>query len=392
MPSSQDFILSVEQLRARQGGKWRRFPPDVVPAPVADMDFAVATAVQDAIARLAAHNDYGYGAAEDPHRVANAFARRMRDRHGWDVDADLVACTSDVLQGMVAAILAFTERGAGIVVQTPIYPPFLAAVESTGRRLVENRLTDEGARFVVDADGLRRAIDPGTRMILLCNPHNPTGRVLARPELEAIAQVALEHDLVVVSDEIHADLVHAGSSAHIPIAKLGPEVAERTITLTSATKAFNIAGLRCAVAAFGSARLLERFRAAIPDQLLSSPNRFGVEATVAAWSHGDEWLARVTGLLLRNRDRVAETVAEVRGITHHPPEATYLAWLDCNPLRLPAASPYEFFLECARVGLVDGADFGEPGRGWVRLNFATSPEILDEVLDRMVRAVDEVAG
>lgn len=380
-----DFLLTLDQLRARHGGKWRRYPPDVLPAFVADMDFSVAAAVQEVIANLVARSDYGYGQLEDGQRVANAFARRMQARYGWDVDPELVLCMIDVVQAVMGAIAALTAPGDGVVVQTPIYPPFLMAISTMQRRLVENRLVDDGERFVLDVDGLRSAIDAGTRMILLCNPHNPTGRVLTRDELLAIARVAEEHDLIIVSDEIHSDILYA-PARHIPIATLGADVAARTVTLTSATKAFNIAGLRCSVAAFGSAALRDRFTAAFPDHLLGRPNRFGVEATITAWADGDAWLEEVLAYLERNRRRVAEKVCAA-GMRHHCPEGTYLAWLDCTGLRLPGASPYEFFLERAKVGLSDGADFGEAGRGCVRLNFATSAEILDEILERMVNAL-----
>lgn len=380
-----DFLLTAEQLSSREGVKWRRHPADVLPAFVADMDFAVAPAIRDVLERLVARNDFGYGRMEDTERVANAFARRMRERYGWEVDAELVLCPIDVVQAIIAALVALTEPDDGVVVQTPVYPPFLMGVESTHRRLIENPLVDDRSRFVVDVAGLRSAVDARTRMILLCNPHNPTGRVFTRAELEAIAAVALEHDLVIVSDEIHSELLYP-PARHIPIATLGPEVAARTVTLTSATKAFNIAGLRCSIAAFGSAALRDRFVARIPDHLLGRPNRFGVEATITAWTEGDDWLTGVLAYLDGNRRRVADVVCAA-GIRHHSPEGTYLAWLDCNALGLPGASPYEFFLERAKVGLSDGADFGPPGRGCVRLNFATSAEILERILDRMTSAL-----
>lgn len=381
----EDFLLTVEQLRAREGVKWRRYPPEVLPAFVADMDFAVAPAVREVIERLVERNDFGYGQMEDGERVARAFARRMQARYGWDVDPELIFCPVDVVQGIVAVIAALTAPGDGVVAQTPVYPPFLGAVKNTGRRLVENPLVDDGDRLVVDSDGLRSAVDAGTRMILLCNPHNPTGRVLTRGELEAIAAVALERNLTIVSDEIHSELLYP-PARHIPIASLGPDVAARTVTLTSATKSFNIAGLRCSVAAFGSAALRDRFVAGIPDHLLGRPNRFGVEATITSWAHGDEWLQRVLGYLELNRRRVADTVCAA-GIRHHPPEGTYLAWLDCTTLGLPGGSPYEFFLERAKVGLSDGAEFGSPGTGCVRLNFATSAQVLERILDRMTSAL-----
>src|SRR5207237_3166767 len=218
--------------------------------------------------------------------------------------------------------------------------------------------------------GLRELIDADTPLLLVCNPHNPTGRVFARPELEAIAAIVVERNLVVVADEVHADLAYPGST-HIPFASLGPEVAARTVTITSATKAYNIPGLRCGLMHFGSTALREKFRMRVPDRLLGKVNRFGMEATVAAWSDSSDWFQQVMDVLQRNRERVGRFIAaELPAVRHYSPEAGYLAWLDCRELEL-ARPPQQFFLERARVALNDGAEFGTPGQGHVRLNFAT---------------------
>ena len=286
---------------------------------------------------------------------------------------------------MYVALQQFTEQGDGVVIQTPIYPPFLGAVGEMERRVVENPLLEGEGGYRVDLDGLRQQADERTRMLMLCNPHNPTGRVMTRDELEGLAELALEQDWIVVSDEIHADLVHTGHH-HIPFATLSPEIAERTITLTSASKAFNIAGLRCAVAVFGGADVRKRF-IGFPRHLRGGLGSLGIEATRQAWSHAEPWLERVRAHLLSNRDFVAEFVrSELPGVRHHPPEATYLAWLDCRGLDL-APSPYEFFLNQAKVALSDGRAFGPPGEGFVRINFATSRGILTEALERMAKAL-----
>jgi cystathionine beta-lyase len=210
--------------------------------------------------------------------------------------------------------------------------------------------------------------------------------VFRRDELERLAEIALSHDLLVVADEIHGELVHAGHR-FVPIATLGPEVEARTLTLTAASKAFNIAGLRCAVGVFGSEELRKRFLE-VPRHLRGGLGALGIEATRAAWLHGEPWLEQVLRHLAANRERVARFVAErLPGIVHHPSEATYLAWLDCRTLGLEP-SPHEFFLERAKVGLSDGRTFGAAGEGFVRLNFATSRPILDEALERMARAVE----
>jgi cystathionine beta-lyase len=389
--------LSVEELRARRGVKWRRFPQDVLPSWVADLDFAVPDEVQAAIEAIVEKRDYGYGSGhgvrEGADGLAGAFAEYASAHFDWGghaVDPEGVLPVGDLIQGMYSPVYAFSEPGDGIVVQTPIYPPFLDTIATTGRRMVENRLADDGTKYALDVDGLRKVVDKNTRLLMVPNPHNPTGRAFTRAELQVMSEVAVEHDLIVVSDEIHSDLVYAGHQ-HIPFASLGPEVAARTITLTSATKGFNIPGLRCALMYFGSLDLKTRFHQRMPARLLGSPNIVGIDATVAAWRHGQPWLRQVMAILERNRKTLTEFLAkEMPGIKYRVPEATYLAWLDCRDLGL-STSPFEFFLERAKVGLMEGASFGEAGVGCVRLNFGTSPAILDQILARLAESVREVA-
>lgn len=381
-----DFIVTEAALRARRGNKWHKFAADVMPAWVADMDFAVAEPVQAAIARIVEQGDYGYPSRSGEETIAAAFADRMRARFGWEITTDLVHPVTEVVQCMNATALAFSEPGEGIALQTPIYPPFLNTVANTGRRLVENRLKDDGTRYVLDIENLRDVVDDTTRILMVCNPHNPTGRVFTRDELMALGTLAVERDLVIFCDEIHADLLYPGST-HIPMGTLSPEIAARTITATSATKGFNIAGLRCALLHFGSAELRDRFTRRVPFSLMGQVGITGTDATVAAWRHGQPWLDQVMRQLHANRDFVAQFVKEeMPGVHHYTPESTYLAWLDCRALDLPGG-PHEFFLSEAKVGLNDGATFGEAGRTCVRLNFATSEEILRKVLARMANAV-----
>jgi cysteine-S-conjugate beta-lyase len=380
----QDFLLSEAELRERGGGKWRRYPPDVLPAFVADMDLKVAPAVQAALARFVEHQDYGYGLPTDLDALYAAFAGWMSRRHGWSPDPALTVAMADVVQGVVATQVAYSAPGEGVIVQTPAYPPFLRTVASTGRRLVENPLVDSGERFEIDFDGLERAAAEA-RLLLFCSPHNPTGRVFERAELERVAEICGRHGVVIAADEIHADLVFPGAR-HIPMETVAPAL---TVTLTSATKSFNIPGARTAVAHFGSAELKARFDAAIPDFLLGRPGRFGVDATVAAWTAPEAWLDDLLAYLEANRQAVGVWAGATPGVRCHSPEATYLAWLDCRELMLDP-DPFHFFLEGAKVGLSDGADFGGPGAGCVRLNFGTSAEILDAILGRMSRALAQI--
>jgi cystathionine beta-lyase len=379
--------LERSLLRQRGGEKWTVYSEDVLPLWVADMDFPLAEPIRRLIQRSLDLGDLGYPMHPRPSELPEVFARRARERFGWSVDARRVELITDVVQGIYVALQQFSEEGEGAVVQTPIYPPFLSAIRELRRDLVENPLVASDGGYAVDLDGLRRVVDERTRLILLCNPHNPSGRAFRRDEVEGIAELALERDLVVVSDEIHADLVFPGCH-HIPFASLSPEVEARTVTLTSASKAFNIAGLRCAVAVFGSRELRERFLGC-PRHLRGGLGSLGLAATEAAWRHCQPWLDEVLAYLETNRKLLAEYVAaELPGVRCFRPEATYLAWLDCRDLDLQP-SPYEFFLSRAKVALSDGAAFGEPGRGFVRLNFATSRELLGEALGRMATALRE---
>lgn len=378
------LLLPIEAMRRRRGVKWGRHGGDVLPAWIADMDLGVPEPVQQAILRVVEGRDYGYPLRAGDDCLEAAFAHRMRERFGWEVDRELVLPVADLVQAIVASVVAFAGPGEGVVVQTPIYPPFLHAAANAGRRLVVAPLEDDGKRFGFDPERLAAVVDEGTRLVLVCNPHNPTGRVFSREELEAIGRLAVERDLVIVSDEVHCDLVYPGAR-HVPMATLGADVAARTVTLNSATKSFNIAGLRCAVLHLGSPALLERFRRAIPERLLGTVGVLGVDASVAGWREGQPWLDEVMGVLGANRDRVAAWAAGLApAVRHHPPEATYLAWLDCAGV---AEDPHRLFLEEARVALSAGADFGPGGETCVRLNFATSPHILDELLARMARVL-----
>ncbi len=388
-PSTPEWFdrCSVAELRQRRGAKWRKYGPDVLPAWVADMDFPPAPPVRAALDDLIVSGDLGYPWL-DPDPVAAAFADWSARRYGFALDPARIVSTTDVLQPLQAAIVAHSEPGDGVVIQTPIYPPFLKVLAMTGRELVDHPLGAAEDGYPLDIEGLERVIDARTRILLLCNPHNPSGRVFSRSELEALAAAAEAHDLVVISDEIHADLTY-GEARHIPFASLSPTVAARTITLTSATKSFNIAGLRLAVAVFGTPELQERY-SSIGRFLLGGANSAGVVATVAAWRHGEEWLDALVAYLDGNRALVNSFVAEhLPGVRAVAPEATYLAWLDARELVASGrtADPAAFFLEHARVGLNDGREFGRHGDGFVRLNFATSRSVLLEILERLATSL-----
>ncbi len=379
--------VTPDDLRRRQGRKWSRYPEGVIGAWIADMDVPLAPPVRAAIDAMLDEGDVGYPHEDAELRVADAFAERMEARYGWSPDPAMVVLTADLVQAVSLLLSAATEPGDGVILQTPIYPPFLTEVASLGRRLVANPLRRTDTTWEVDVDHLDEvAAAPDVGVLLLVNPHNPSGRVLRRDELAAIAEVAHRHDLVVISDEIHAELLHPGHE-HLPFASLDAATAERTVTLTSASKSFSIAGLRCALVHFGSPSLLASFRR-IPVHHTGHVNALGMQATVAAWQEGDDWLDAVRRALTVRRDRTTERLADLLPeVGHLAPEATYLHWIDARPLGLPGA-PAGWFLDRARVALNDGAAFGPGGEGHVRLNVAMSMSLLDEAIERMVTAVD----
>jgi len=380
--------LSLEQLRNRVSEKWNTYQgEDLIACWVAEMDFPIAAPIRASLTRALSTDDLGYAIGLRETGLADTFAERMTRRFDWQIDADRCEILSEVVQGLYIALDAYSEPGDGAIVQTPIYPPFLQSVEECGRRLVENRLVDGTRGFEIDFDALARSCDDRTRLLMLCHPHNPTGRVFTRGELERLAEFVLENDLVVVSDEIHSDLVFDHRD-FIPFGSLSPEVGKRTVTLNSASKAFNIPGLRTAVAHFGSADLQNRFNGCIPRHARGGIGLLGIQATLAAWRHSAPWLDRVRQHLQDNRDRACSFLERrCPGIRAPRPEATYLLWLDCTDLDLPQR-PAHYFLEHAKVVLSDGLAFGPGLERCARLNLATSGPILQEILDRIANAVD----
>ncbi len=382
--------LDIARLRARRGEKWATYPSDVLPLWVADMDFPVAEPIKQVLRHALENGDVGYPINPTPAGLPTVFAERMQERFGWSVDPGHVEVLTDVVQGLYIALQVYSKPGDGAVVQTPIYPPFLEAVHEIGRHLIVNELVCGNSGYEIDFDALRASINQGTRLLLISNPQNPTGRVFTRTELVQLAQLAIENHLVVVSDEIHADLVYPGHT-HIPFATLGPEVEAQTVTLISATKAFNIAGLRCALAAFGSEVLHDHFRE-VHQHMRGGLGSLGLHATEVAWRECQPWLDEAMAYLDGNRALVVQFLREhMPKIRHHPPEATYLAWLDCRPLQLDR-TPYWFFLKRAKVALSYGKHFGQGGKGFVRLNFATSRAILNEALERMAKALHDAGS
>jgi len=384
---ADDLDFDLERLRARRNRKWTHFPGDGLPAWIADMDFRTAPPIQIALQHLVADEDYGYPDrdGDTPDRaIATAFARHERLLHGWDPNPDLVQPLPDLVQGMFTTVLAYTEPGDGVVLPFPAYPPFQEAINETDRRLLPIHMLNDGQRWRLDEEHLRN-VARDARMIMVSNPHNPTGHVWKPAELQAIGGIALEYDLVIVSDEVHGLLTYPGYR-YLPMATVSPEVAAVTVTMNSATKAFNIAGARCAVLHFGSSNLHDRFRLRFPRRSLGAVSVFGVDSTLAAWTHGRPWLERIRAKLTANRTRIATRLSESMPLIGYvEPEATYFAWLDLSAFDLH--QPPSALLAAAGVITSPGSDFGSDYRDFVRLNFATSASLLEDMLSRIAEAV-----
>lgn len=394
--SSEFDAVTIGQLRAKNGAKWSRYGPEVLPSFVADMDFALPDAIHEALVEQAAARDFGYTLQFSERPLAEIFSAWAQRRYQWSVAPSSIVPLVDLVQGMHLAIQVFSEPGDGVVVLTPTYPPMWQAASNMGRELIACELQDQplhhgkdpGKGYAIDFELLRSQLNSRTRLLLLCNPHNPTGRVFRRDELEQLAELALEFDLVVVADEIHCDLVFQPHQ-HIPFASLSAEVAARTITLTSATKTFNLGGMRFAIAVFGSPQLQARFQQ-IPPGMVGGLNSIGILATEIAWRDCDPWLDSLLVYLQGNRDYlVAEFKRRCPSVAIHSPESTFLAWLDCRAVALNC-SPHEHFLNQAKVAYNNGEDFaptGGGGEGFVRLNFATSRQILSSIVDKTIESI-----
>jgi cysteine-S-conjugate beta-lyase len=384
MPS-YDFDRVIDR-GSTNSNKWRKYPPDVLPLWVADMDFASPEPVVRALRERAEHGVYGYG-FEGP-EFAEVFVDRVQKRYGWTVSPEAVVLVPGVIPGFNVACRALTQPGDGLLMQVPVYPPIHRSPGNHGLTRDEAPLGRErDGRYVADLDAFRAAIHARTRAFLLCNPHNPVGRVFTREELSSMAKICLERDLPIIADEIHCDLLFQGRR-HVSIASLSPEIEQRTITLMAPSKTFNLAGLKISVAVIPNAALRERFMAARGDYVQASVNIMGYTAALAAYRDGQAWLDELLRYLEANRDFLADYVRRcLPGVSMTPPEGTYLAWLDCRNAGPAAADPFTFFLERAKVALNDGALFGRGGQGFVRLNFGSPRALLTEGLERMRKAL-----
>ena len=388
LPATLPSEVRVDRAARRAAGvvKWTRYDADVLPAWVAEHDFGQPPAVRERLRYLVEASAHGYHDAAEP--MVEAFCRWVSRRHDWSPEAGLVRPTTNVVQGVWASVQAFTRPDQKIVLSDPVYYPFQNLGPTTGREVARWNLVHDDSGWHYDLDALQALLegDPSIGLLLLCNPQNPTGRVFDADQLTRIVELALEHDTTIVSDEIHYDLVHPGAE-HVPTLII-PGASTCTIAVTSGIKTFAIGGVRCAVAVFGDERLRDRFDT-VPEHLLTVPNRLGCEASIAAWDTGDAWVDELKAVLDANRHHLLERLgAELPDVGIHLPDATFLAWLDLSAFE-PGDRPSTWLRAQAGVACESGPKYGSGGEGHVRLNFGTTPEVLDEIIDRLVAGLGD---
>jgi len=381
-----DFDQIIER-RSTDSIKWGIHAEGVLPMWVADMDFVSADPIVSALRRRVDHAVFGYSRPSP--RLTSAILERLQHLYGWQISAQSIVFLPGIVTGLNIAFQTFAAPGNAVVAQPPVYFHFLRDPVQHGRILQDPPLVQKGEGYEIDFDRLERAITKETRIFVLCNPHNPVGRVFLRGELEKIAELCLRHNLLICSDEIHCDLVYA-PHRHIPIATLSPEIEDRTITLMAPSKTYNIAGLECGYAIITNPERRNQWKD-FSYGLIPNANIMGHVAALAGLEEGQEWLDQVLTYLKGNRDLLSNFIREkMPAITMSLVEATYLGWLDCRGIGIIRNHPAEFFLNKAGVALNDGAEFGQAGTGFVRINFACPRQKLVQALDRMKASLENI--
>jgi len=373
----------LERLHSLTGVKWTDDPDrDVIPTWVADMDFEPAAEIKAALRAVVERGDFGYNSLARG-QLLGAWGDWQEQHFGWRPDEDESRVFVATLNCLNLVLEFMTDPGDGVVVFTPIYHPFRAIINDNGRRVVDVPLSRPDWRF--DAERFEAELDSDTKVVLWCNPHNPLGRMFDADEIAAFAAVAERHDLLIISDEIWCDLTWQGE--HRPLWRDCPSLRERIVTLGSASKSFNVAGLKCAVAHIGDPRVRARFDQ-LASHFIAGPNTMGAEATLAAWTLGRPWFDKIKAQIAENRLHLAQRVADdLPGVSMHLPDATYLAWLDFSQSTI-AESPAEQLLARGKISAHGGEKFCPGAGSFVRVNFATSPQILDQLIDRIATTLE----
>jgi len=377
--------ISLAKLRGRASAKWTTYPADVLPAWVAEMDFPLAEPIKQRLRRAIDANDCGYA---QPRSLPQSFVAFAKSRFAWIVDPARVSAAPEGMVAVAEILRVVTKPGDGVVINPPVYPPFFSTIQEVERAVVEVPLAHvPGGGWDLDLDALEKAFAAGAKAYLLCNPHNPTGRVLEKSQLEEIAKLAKRFGVIVIADEIHAPLTLPGA-VHIPFVAVSESIGANAITITSASKAWNVAGLKCAVIVAGSQAMQSALKK-LPKEFQERTGHLGVIANIAAFEEGAPYLEGLLAHLDRNRALLAELLGMyLPAVRYIPPQAGYLAWLDCSALGL-GDDPSKVFLKKGKVALMRGTDFGRQGACFTRVNMGTSGAILSEVVGRMGNAIEK---
>ena len=361
--------------------------PDLIPLWVADTDFRTPDFIVEAVKRRAEHEIYGYPIIPDS--FFTSIQGWLKRRHDWSIEKDWINYSPNVVIGLASLVLSLTKPGDKIIVQPPVYFPFFHVVKGNDRQMVENPLKNKNGRYYFDLDDLKSKIDKDTKMLLLCNPHNPGGMVWSKEELTAIGEICIENDIIIVSDEIHSDLIYSNYK-HTPFATISEEFAANSITAMSASKTFNIAGLSSSFLIVPNARLARHYKKFMQATHISSGNFFGLVATEAAYQFGDDWVDQLICYLEDNLTLLKSYLSEyLPKVKLMEPEGTYLAWIDISQLSIGTNEAFDALVK-AGVGLSPGYLFGQGGESFVRLNMGCPRAVLKEALEKMVRALKNV--
>ena len=360
--------------------KWDRYKDrDIIPLWVADMDFESPPPVIDALHQRVDHGVFGYGVA--PNELVEIVCAVLADRYNWQIHPEWLVWLPGLVSGLNVACRSVGSAGDGVLSMIPVYPPFLTGPQHFNRQLIRVPLSDDGSRWAIDFELFEKSITKNTRLLLLCSPHNPVGRVFDREELARLVLLCEKYDIIICSDEIHCDLILDADKKHIPTAAISPEAGARTITLMAPSKTFNIPGLGCSFAVISDAGLRQDFLKAMAG-IVPEVNILGLGASLAAYRDGWEWHGALLEYLRENRSLVEQEVGRMDGLAMNHVEATYLAWIDARSI--DPLSPARYF-EKAGVGLSEGSDFGSPG--FMRLNFGCPRSLLMQALERMKLAL-----
>jgi cystathionine beta-lyase len=358
---------------------------DIIPMWVADMDFKTPGFIMEKLQNRLNHEIFGYSFR--PPEYFSSIQQWFIERHSWKIEKEWICFTPGIVSALNLCTLAFTRPGDSVIVQPPVYFPFFSAVESHGRKLVYNQLVERDGRWTMDFDSLLGIIDGNTKMIIISNPHNPVGRAWSYEELEQLADICLRNDILIVADEIHCDLILPGFS-HIPIANISEKISEITVTCVAPSKTFNLAGLSTSSVIISNPVLRKYFNKKTGDLHIANSNIFGTVASTAAYSEGHEWVDALMDYVNMNviyvQDFCRELTPEIIPVQ---PEATYMIWLDCRKFGMSGKELQDFFVTRAGVGMNEGSSFGPGGEGFMRMNLATTREIVVQAMEQIEKAV-----